>query len=101
MFSYCCFNFLRVIQRLPMSLKKSLLYCGIFSSLFYVIMNIIVPARFPGYDVFSQTVSELSAIDAPSRQLWVELCVFYSLLVIAFGVGIWLSANGDSKLRLI
>jgi hypothetical protein len=84
-----------------MSLKKALLYCGIASSLLYVLINIIVPFKFPGYKISSQTVSELSAIDAPSRQLWVVLCAFYSLLVIAFGVGIWLCVNGRKGLRIV
>lgn len=75
--------------------------CGILSMLWYVVINIIVPARYPGYDIVSQTVSELSAIDAPTRPLWFALCTFYTLLFIAFGSGIWLSANGNRKLKIV
>jgi len=78
--------------------RKSLLICGIISMLWYVVINIIVPAQYPGYDIASQTVSELSAIDIPTRRLWFLLCLFYSLLLLAFGLGIWLSAKGNRKL---
>ena len=69
--------------------------------LWYVAINIIVPAHYPGYDIVSQTVSELSAIDAPTRKLWFVLCIFYSLLFICFGLGIWLSAKGNRTLRFV
>lgn len=51
-------------------------------------MNIFVPMLDPNYNVASQTVSELSAIGAPTRPLWVVLGTFYCLLLIAFGWGI-------------
>src|SRR6185503_16849083 len=85
--------------------KKSdhtiLLLCGILSMLWYVAINIIVPMQYQGYDIASQTVSELSAIDAPTRTLWFVLCIFYSLFFLVFGSGIWLSANGNRKLRFV
>lgn len=83
------------------TLKKVLILSGIISSLFYVAINIIVPTQFPGYSSVSQTVSELSAIDAPTRPLWVFLCTFYSLLVIAFGWGIRISAGGNQRLQTV
>lgn len=81
--------------------RKSLLICGILSMLWYVAMNLIVPMQYPGYDIASQTVSELSAIDAPTRTFWIVLGIFYSVLFIAFGSGIWLSANENRKLRIV
>jgi hypothetical protein len=69
--------------------------------LWYVAINIVVPMYYPGYDSASLTVSELSAIDTPTRKLWVVLCIFYSLLFIAFGIGIWLSANESRHLRIV
>jgi Protein of unknown function (DUF998) len=69
--------------------------------LWYVFMNIIVPPQYPGYDSASQTVSELSAIDAPTRQLWFVLAIFYSLLFMAFGSGLWLSAKENWKLSYV
>jgi Protein of unknown function (DUF998) len=81
--------------------RKNLLIGGIVAMLWYVVINIMVPMQYPGYDIASQTVSELSAIDAPTRTLWLVLCTFYSLLFLAFGAGTWLSANGNRKLRFV
>jgi hypothetical protein len=80
---------------------KSLLVCGILSPLLYVAMNAFVPMLFEGYSLASQTVSELSAIGAPTRPLWVWLGTVYSLLVVAFGVGVWKSAGRNRPLRVV
>jgi hypothetical protein len=81
--------------------RQILLSCGIASSVLYIAMNIFVPKFFEGYDPVSQTVSELSAIDAPTRQLWVLLAMLYIILFAAFGWGIWQSAAGNRKLRTL
>jgi len=82
-------------------LRKSFLLCGIISSLFYVAMNIFVPLLFKGYNSASQTVSELSAIGAPTRTLWIPLGTVYTLLVIAFGWGILQSGERNRRLRAV
>jgi hypothetical protein len=64
-------------------------------------MNLFVPMQYPDYNITSQTVSELSAINAPTRTFWFVLGIFYSLFFIAFGLGIWLSANGNRALRVV
>ncbi|MES1223480.1 MAG: DUF998 domain-containing protein [Bacteroidota bacterium] len=68
--------------------RKFLLSCGILSSLLYIAMNIFVPFYFKGYDWISQSVSELSAIEAPTRSLWVGLAMTYVLLFALFGWGV-------------
>jgi Protein of unknown function (DUF998) len=80
--------------------RKFLLSCGILSSLFYIAINIFIPRLFEGYSQASQTVSELSAIDAPTRPLWVKLAMTYVLLFSAFGLGLLLSAGTDRNLRI-
>jgi hypothetical protein len=82
-------------------LRKILLGCGIASSVLYLLMNVITPLRYPGYSAFSQTISELSAIDAPSRPLWMALGSAYGALLIAFGVGVWLAADGRRVLHVV
>ncbi|QIN84738.1 DUF998 domain-containing protein [Rubrobacter tropicus] len=79
--------------------RKVLLVCGILSSLVYVATVVLSPAQWEGYSSASQTVSELIAIDAPTRPLVVPLFVAYSALVIAFGFGVWLSAGRKRALR--
>ena len=80
--------------------RKILLICGIMSSVFYTALNIFIPALWPAYNSASQTVSELSAIDAPTRSLWVWLCIPYTILVIAFALGVWISAGQNRSLRI-
>lgn len=76
-----------------------LLICGILASLVYGAMNAFVPMLYEGYSVSSQTVSELSAIGAPTRTLWVVLSLFYTVFIAAFGWGVWLSASHSRALR--
>lgn len=80
-------------------MRKALLVCGIISSLYYVAVNAYVPTQWGEYSVASQTVSELSAIDAPTRPLWLLLVLPYPLLLVAFGVGVWLSAASSRARR--
>jgi hypothetical protein len=80
---------------------RYLLYYGILSTAWYIITNIIVPAQYAGYNISSQTVSELSAIDSPTRTLWIVLCSFYTLLLVAFGIGVWLTSDQNKKLRFV
>ena len=48
----------------------------------------------------SETVSELSAIGAPTRSLWVPVGFLYTVLVCAFGWGVRQSAEGHRALRV-
>lgn len=81
-------------------LRKAALSCGIIASLLYVAINIIVPAQWDTYDSAAQTVSELSAVGAPTRTLWQVLCLPYTFLMIAFAQGVRKSAEGNRLLRL-
>lgn len=82
------------------SMSNALLYCGILSSLWYTFMNLFVPLHYPGYSTASLTVSELSAIGAPTRILWVLLGTLYPLLYGTFGWGV-LKVSGNSKILKI
>ena len=82
-------------------LRRWLLVCGILSSLLYVAMNVFVAMQWEGYSSASQTVSELSAIGAPTRSLWVLAAAFYTVLVTAFGWGVWKSAGRIRALRIV
>src|SRR5262245_65898402 len=82
-------------------LRKILLLCGLLSTLLYVAMNIVVPMQWSAYSWTSQTISELSAIDAPARPLWAPLGVLYTVLVIAFGVGVLGVARENGRLDIV
>jgi hypothetical protein len=81
--------------------RRALLVCGILSSLLYVAMNIFVPMEWAGYSHASRVVSELSAVDAPTRSLWVPLGIVYGVLATAFGWGVWTSARDNRPLRVV
>lgn len=81
--------------------EKTLLVCGLASSLLYGAMNVFIPMLWESYRSFSQTISELSAIDAPTRPVWFPLGILYTLLVAAFGVGVWQSAHHNRPLRVL
>lgn len=81
--------------------RKALVLCGVLSSLYYVLMNVYVTLQWDGYSVASQVVSELSAVDAPTRTLWVRLGIPYTILMIAFGLGVWRSAGPSRALRFV
>ena len=81
--------------------RMALLVCGIFAALLYAAMLIVVPMQWEGYSSASGAVSELSAIDAPSRPLWVALAKIYALLTLAFAVGVWISGYRSRRLRIV
>jgi Protein of unknown function (DUF998) len=90
-----------VLRNDTLRMRKALLICGMLSSLWYVAINIFVPMMYDGYRMASLTVSELSAIGAPTRVLWVLLCMLYPLLFSAFGWGVLQSACGSRALRIV
>jgi hypothetical protein len=86
-------------SKIKAMVRKILLGCGILASLLYIAMNIFIPPLYPGYNSVTQVVSELSAIGAPTRELWVVLGTTYTLLVAAFGFGIIQTAGKNRSLR--
>ena len=80
-------------------MRKTLLACGALSSILYVAMVVVIGAQSNGYDWMSQTISELSAIDAPTRRPWVIAGALYTVLILAFGWGVHLSAGSTTNLR--
>jgi hypothetical protein len=83
------------------SLSRLLLACGFASALLYAAMLVFVPMRWEAYSSTAHTVSELSAIGAPTRSLWVPLGLIWSLLFASFGWGVWRAARGNGPLRVV
>ena len=80
--------------------RRLLLVCGILASVAYVIADLLSALRYPGIHSFTfQSISELSAIGAPTRSIVVPLLTAHSVLALAFGVGVWRSAGEDHRLR--
>jgi hypothetical protein len=80
--------------------REILLVCGILSSLLYVGSDILAAMLWEGYSYTDQMVSELRAIGAPTRPLLVPVLTVYTVLEIAFGVGVWGSAGRKRALRV-
>jgi hypothetical protein len=84
----------------PRALQNGALACGIIASLLYAAINVIVPAQWPAYSTVAQTISELSAIGAPTRTLWIVLSTPYTILSVAFALGVRHSAGKNRRLRI-
>jgi hypothetical membrane protein len=83
-------------------LRRLSLVSGILSSLLYVGIDALAALRYGDYHSFtSQAISELGAIGAPTEQLVSPLFITYSILLIAFGLGVWTPANEKWRLRAI
>jgi hypothetical protein len=81
--------------------ERLLLACGIVSSLFYAGIDVIGGTRWQGYSWIAHEFSRLSAIGAPSRPLHLVLSPVYTVLVVAFGLGVWWSAGRRRALRVV
>jgi hypothetical protein len=69
------------------------LTCGILAGILYIAMTLCVGVLWDGYRAADQTISELSAIGAPTRPLWMALITVYAALMMAFGWTVWTSAR--------
>jgi len=90
-----------ILKNDTLKMQRGLLICGILSSLWYIAINVFVPSRYEGYSNTTLTVSELSAIGAPTRILWVLIVLLYPLLLASFGWGILRYANKNRPLRIL
>jgi len=80
---------------------RTLLACGILSPLFYASIDAIGGTRWQHYSWISEEFSRLSAIGAPSRPVLLMLNPFFTVLVVAFGLGVWWAAGQRRALRVI
>lgn len=75
-----------------MNQKQLLLLCGICASVIYIGSDIVAASLWADYSYTNFSVSELRAIEAPTRSMLVPALILYSLLEIAFGFGVMQSA---------
>jgi hypothetical protein len=81
--------------------RKTLLVCGILAAVLYVAMTIFVGLLWEDYSSTAQTISELSAIGAPTRPLWMLLGTVYGVLMVGFGWIVWKSSPPNRALRVV
>ena len=66
----------------------------------HVVVNDVVSASlYPGYDPLSQAVSELSATGSPAKAFLTAFSPIWTVLWIAFGIGVTRAAGGRRALR--
>ena len=84
------------------AVQETLLISGLLSSLAYVAFDLTAAARYPGYSLVNQAISELSAIGAPpaSADLWRWLGPIYGILFAAFTIGVLRAGRGNRALRI-
>jgi uncharacterized protein DUF998 len=80
--------------------RRFLLVCGIVAIPLYAATDILAGTLYRGYSFTDQAVSELFAIGAPTSGVVVPLFTLYSFLVLAFALGVWMSA-GERRIRRI
>ncbi|HEX6032249.1 MAG TPA: DUF998 domain-containing protein [Tepidiformaceae bacterium] len=83
------------------AIVRALVACGVLIPALYVAMDSIGAARYGGYSQKSGTISELSAIGAPTRRLWLILSVPFQLLSFLFAAGVLAVAGGRRLVRII
>jgi hypothetical protein len=77
-----------IIRNNKKLIENMLLSCGIGATLWYALVAVFMPLLYRGYSSSAFTVSELSAIGAPTRIWWVVLILPFPLLLSAFGWGV-------------
>lgn len=83
------------------AVRRVLLAAGPLSSLLYVIFtDVVAAARWDGYRRTGQMVSELFAVGSPGREVLLPFTWLYTVLFVAFGVGVWNSVQGNRALRI-
>lgn len=92
---------LRIPRISKISWKKILLIGGAVTFPLYLGLDTLAALLYDGYNYKDQTPSELSAVGAQTRSLWIPVAAVYSVLMMGFGVAIWASAGQKRALRII
>jgi Protein of unknown function (DUF998) len=84
----------------PSGVTNVLLLCGIAASVLYVVADVVGAIVWDRYSLKSFTISELSAIDAPSRPLVPSLMLVFGVLSICFGFGVLVVGGRKREVRV-
>ncbi len=81
--------------------RQALLWCGIVAPLLHMATDQFVGRLLHGYSFAAQSMSELSASGAPTRKLFVALTIPATVLMVAFGVGVWRTGGQPVLPRIV
>ena len=82
------------------STTRAVIACGMASTLLYVAIDVLGALSYSGYDYAAQTISEMSALGAPTRALLAPLYLLYTVLLIVFAFGVRAASGADRRLRV-
>ncbi|MCK9518983.1 MAG: DUF998 domain-containing protein [Dehalococcoidia bacterium] len=77
-----------------------LVLSGIIMFALYIALDVTASLAYDGYNYKDQTISELSAIGAPTRAYWLALSPVYQILAFAFAVGVLRVAGERRPVRV-
>lgn len=79
---------------------RALLVCGVIASVLRFVIDRLAGTLWKGYSFVFQSISELTAVGAPTRSFVVSVEIIWGLLMIAFGLGVWRMADQNVALRV-
>lgn len=82
------------MEKTSNSLQNILLICGVTAFILYISADILAGKLWHNYSFIYQSRSELSAIGSSERHIILPFDIIYSILILAFGLGIWRLAGG-------
>ena len=81
--------------------SRVLLLCGVLYGVIYAVAaDVIAATVYDGYSRIDQAISELSGTSAPTRWFLTAMLPIYTVLMVAFGIGVRRSARGRRPLRV-
>ncbi len=86
---------------LPYVSPRLLVFAGVLMFALYIVMDVTASLFYDGYSYKDQTISELSAVDAPTRTFWLIASVFYQVLSWSFALGVLAFAGERRKMRIV
>jgi hypothetical membrane protein len=73
-----------------------LIWAGVAAVVVYVLGDLAATTTYGGYSSRDQAISELSAFGSPVRPLMMTVILTHSVLLIAYGAGVFRAADRDS-----
>ncbi len=81
--------------------RQILLACGVVGATWWVVVDVVGSLRYSGYSYVDYSISELSAQGAPTRLfMTIASGIPYFVLMSAFGIGVWATANARRAQRI-
>jgi hypothetical protein len=77
------------------------LAAGIVAFVLYLAMDFVAALAYDGYSYRDQAISELSAVDAPTRTFWVICGFVWQAVMFVFAFGLLRAAGGSRRVRIV